>query len=1206
MKKRISNFLATSILVVFFAPALTAQVQCTPIVKQLTAGDCFFNGTLTTEFNFGGNYNELFVIIDPDGSGLDTFNVNTYWNLNIGNHPVQYLPVVNGSFGLPCNSIINVKPDTAAMSLDCQDYTIDFSECEAGKWIYLDDIQFSLTGVCPQLPVTVSVKTSMTSPVFYDSIWVTPGPDTEIWFFVHVWNHDGNIIHTMECLPEIVLITDQDPELDANIIGSDDVCMGEEVALNAFAFGGSAPYTYLWNTGGATTQGIWANGGIYSVTVTDADNCTTVADITVTPLSVDLLAIPFMESGSCNGNPVGSLSANATGGSGNYSYEWFPSGQTTATAVNLIPGDYVVTVTDNATGCTTTGLGIVTNLANALLTVDPIHAVCASSNSSSTGSVNFFLVNGTLSQGPFIVEFNGQTYTQASSQITITGLTPGTYIYTAYGAGTCPSSGQVTILNNSGTGNPLTGILWQYDFDWQNPVPSCQVPSGKIEVKPVGGTAVYFFQWVQLTGFGGGTPASGSTNIIFGDEWKDIHPIANQGRLPAGLYQFILTDALGCQVTTNALIGWENPLALTTSVNGTALCHNSLVSANAVATGGMSTNYTYVWSYGGQTGPNALLPIGNHSVTVTDGIGCQVTNSLTITGAAPIQITATVTPTTCNANDGSITVVTNAINPIVSLNGAPVSGFFIQGLDAGNYEIAVTDINGCTNSTIATVGQIDITPTITATTVNQACQQNTGEITFVTNSQFEPYVWYFNGSGFPDTLIEVTSIPTVTFTDLNADEYSVIMVDAKGCVAELNAVVHENTPVQVNVNLNGCSGNPTINVSGGVGPYLVSVNGNGFNYTESTNGTLQLNGFGLVGTYTVSVYDARNCFTWTTFTVNAAVTFDYDFQDASCVGGGIIEIFPSGGNGTYNYSWTGPGNLIQNSPYQENLPGGIYSVTVTSSGCSHSESIEIFDLGGLVVNGQSFWNSVENSAELDLTVVNGTGPFFVEIIHTSGAVVQSFSFTGSTYTTYGIAPWGSQNAGMYSVIVTDANGCIDDSGWLSVWANNGVVYATYLDVGCGFIHVNASGGFPGYKFVTNGQEIIGDQNTNFEFNNLPEGFHEVKIYDRLDGPCCWTYAGSWFFDVTCGSTTAVEFVPVNAEGVNMTVYPNPATTEAIIKSDLNGQVQIYSVNGQLVHEHEDIKNTTEKRIEFDLPSGVYIIKLYSEDKFVSRKLTIIR
>jgi len=114
--------------------------------------------------------------------------------------------------------------------------------------------------------------------------------------------------------------------------------------------GGNAPFTYLWTPTGGT--GITASGlsaGSYSVLVTDDLGCIGTADVTISsPTAINVTGI--VTDAGC-GTSDGQIVANASGGTGTFTYLWTPGGQTTSTITGLAGGNYSVTATDG-NGCT--------------------------------------------------------------------------------------------------------------------------------------------------------------------------------------------------------------------------------------------------------------------------------------------------------------------------------------------------------------------------------------------------------------------------------------------------------------------------------------------------------------------------------------------------------------------------------------------------------------------------------------------------------------------------------------------------------------------------------------------------------------------------------------------------------------------------------------------------------------------------------------
>ena len=130
-----------------------------------------------------------------------------------------------------------------------------------------------------------------------------------------------------------------------------DACNGGATGTATVSVGGgTAPYTYSWNTVPPQTTATGANlaAGTYTCTVKDAGGCSQTITVTITQPSV--LNV-HDTSGIFCGTNSGHASCTVSGGTGPYTYSWSPSGGNTAVATGLATGTYTCTVKD-AAGCT--------------------------------------------------------------------------------------------------------------------------------------------------------------------------------------------------------------------------------------------------------------------------------------------------------------------------------------------------------------------------------------------------------------------------------------------------------------------------------------------------------------------------------------------------------------------------------------------------------------------------------------------------------------------------------------------------------------------------------------------------------------------------------------------------------------------------------------------------------------------------------------
>ena len=116
------------------------------------------------------------------------------------------------------------------------------------------------------------------------------------------------------------------------------------------AIGGAVPYSYLWSDGQVTQIATGLIAGSYTVIITDANGCTTIAGpVIVTqpaPIELNLIAV----NPACYLGTDGSVTVSSTGGTTPYNYVW-NTGVTGSVLGSIGAGTYTVTVTDY-NGCT--------------------------------------------------------------------------------------------------------------------------------------------------------------------------------------------------------------------------------------------------------------------------------------------------------------------------------------------------------------------------------------------------------------------------------------------------------------------------------------------------------------------------------------------------------------------------------------------------------------------------------------------------------------------------------------------------------------------------------------------------------------------------------------------------------------------------------------------------------------------------------------
>ena len=177
-------------------------------------------------------------------------------------------------------------------------------------------------------------------------------------------------------------------------------CYGDNNgAAQANITSGTAPYTYVWNTGATTSSLSNLTAGTYNLTVSDANNCTSSTNVTVSQPSEIQITTNVANATGTLSNGSASVT-NLANGTAPYTYIW-STGATTQIINNLSAGNYTVTVTDfhgcNQTATVlvnvATGLSNIANSINFRIYPNPAHAQVLVSLDAFNGSTTLSLKN---------------------------------------------------------------------------------------------------------------------------------------------------------------------------------------------------------------------------------------------------------------------------------------------------------------------------------------------------------------------------------------------------------------------------------------------------------------------------------------------------------------------------------------------------------------------------------------------------------------------------------------------------------------------------------------------------------------------------------------------------------------------------------------------------------------------------------------------
>ncbi|MFM7015393.1 MAG: beta strand repeat-containing protein, partial [Bacteroidota bacterium] len=242
--------------------------------------------------------------------------------------------------------------------------------------------------------------------------------------------------------------------------------------------GGTSGYSYLWSNGQTTSIINNVLSGVYSVTVTDANGCTSNTLVNVGNIGGPSVSIANSSNVSCFGGANGSAQVNVSAGFGPYTYAWSPTGGNTATATNLTAGNYSVNVVD-ANGCLSSTSILITQPTAINIQPTSTQAICGQANGSA--SVN---VSGGVA---------GYNYSWSSGQTTssINNLTAGVYTITVTDNNGCSTSSNVNV---GSIGGPTVSIASSSNV-------SCfGGTNGSAQVNVSAGTGPFTYTWSPTGG----------------------------------------------------------------------------------------------------------------------------------------------------------------------------------------------------------------------------------------------------------------------------------------------------------------------------------------------------------------------------------------------------------------------------------------------------------------------------------------------------------------------------------------------------------------------------------------------------------------------------------------------------------------------------------------------------------------------------------
>ncbi len=814
----------------------------------------------------------------------------------------------------------------------------------------------------------------------------------------------------------------------------------------------------------------------------------------------------------CFGENTGSATAMATGGVMPYVYNW-SNGASGATINNLVAGTYTVTVTDNAAATATASITIEQPPPLNLNTPVINNVSC---NGGGNGSI---VASASGGVSPYF--FN---WSNGSTGATISNLTAGSYTVTVTDDNNCTETATYMVTQPA----VITISLVNLDHE------SCAgAQDGSITIGVTGGVNPFFAEW-----------SNGSIGFTI------------SGLAPGG-YSVTVTDNNDCTKTASYTINPGSAVAVNLVQIQHVSCFggsNGAISVNA--TGGIPP-YTYNWS-NGMTGASITgLTAGNYTVTATDMTGCTGAGSYTIN--QPPAINITINQTSQNLCFGDATAdlsasVAGGTPPYTAIWSNGISGMNNLNLPAGTYTITVTDANGCTASSSATVTQPPLLTVNVVTTDETSSGANDGTATANVSGGSPIYFYSWN-----------TGATTPSISGLPPGMYCVTVTDANGCSVAGCGQVDEfgcTIDVQLGPDLVMCEGDtliitPSVTGPSGTVTYFWSDGSSGSSL-QVTEG----------GEYCVTATDQANCQDVDCMIITQIIylSLDCPVQNESAPGANDGAINCEGLIGFITYMWSNGDTTASIS----GLPSGEYCVTVTDmNGCTATQCFNVQPPNCQMTVASAQTNvgcNGDSTGSISLTVTGATNP-----------VTYSWS-NGETTSSINNLP-----AGIYSVTVADAVGCVVNGSFeiseplpLVITIDS---IAPVSDQGGGLIDITVTGGTSPYTYLWT--DPVGATFITEDLEDIGlEGNYKVVVTDAAG---CATTMDSIFVDMD----VAVSAIPGFK---TLKVYPVPAHDVLFVDIEQSiTEVLITGVDGRL---YMRIINPSSNQLQIgELEAGWYILRI---------------
>jgi hypothetical protein len=642
---------------------------------------------------------------------------------------------------------------------------------------------------------------------------------------------------------------------------------------------------------------------------------------------------------------------------------------------------------------------------------------------------------------------------------------------------------------------------------------------------------------VSLTTSGGYSTSSYS--------WSNGSTAQNLSGVTTGSYDVTVTEGQGHSIELGPFVINGPSSAVQTSVDNV-----NNVNCNGQASGSILTSsiggtpgYSYQWSNGASSPNISGLSGGTYTLTVTDANGCTDMELATVAEPPIMTLSATGFNDDCGQGNGILILTANGGSQgyTYDIGNGPTSSNQIFNLYAGTYNATVTDVNGCTEMTTATIGNNPPPVASAGPSGTLDCLNPSTVLNGSSSAAVSTFLWSTSNGNIESG--GNTATPTVN----SPGSYTLQVTDIiTGCTAIdfVDVVDNYNFPTAnagtgqnldcgtVEITLNGSGSTAGANIT-----YLwTTTTGNIVSGETTTTPTVNA-----TGTYTLIVSNTTNGCTQAdnvivlgnnnTPTANAGPN-----EELNCnVNSLTLNGSASSTGGTFTYQWTtASGNITGGettlNPTVDAAGTYVLVVTNTSNNCT-SEASALVNNNNTAPNADpgtpDTLTCITSSVQLDGSNSSGGNNLSYEWFDSNNNSIA----TNSTTTV--------NSSGNYLLVVTnDDNGCTSQSS-ATVSQNTAVPTATantngLLDCNNSTVTLNSSGSTNGaFQWSDPAGANIGNGAT---VDVTLAGTYELLVTDNTNG---------------CSTQTSI-IVNENINQPTSSIAPAPSITCANTMVNLDG------------------------------------------------------